>query len=158
MTLDERAQNARDTLFKRYDVLNALWLQAEEQLTAFHVPRPASYAYLEYDDPDSPLAMIHERLGLQKIRGKWRICHGLDYDVWPDREQWTPITECSAEIRVRAVRYVQDLRKAIVDDAERFIPQVEEAIHTLATTVGLSTSTESQDVLANHAKLNGHHS
>ena len=159
MTLDERAQNARDMLFERYDVLNAHWLQVEEQLTAFHIPRSVSYAYKKYPDPDGAEGgMIHKRLGLRKIRGKWRICYCLYYyDAFPDMEDWTPITECSAEIRVEAARHVEGLREAIVKSAESFISRVDKAISSLATAVGLPTSTESQGSLADRAKLNGQH-
>lgn len=102
--------------------------------------------------------MIHKHLGLRKIRGKWRICYCLYYyDAFPDREDWTPITECSAEIRVEAARHVEALREAIVKSAEGFISRVDKAISRLATTVGLTTSPESQDGLVERAKLNGHH-
>jgi len=40
LTLEERAESARAALFNRYDTLNALWLEAEEQLTQFHIPCP----------------------------------------------------------------------------------------------------------------------
>jgi hypothetical protein len=158
MTLEERAESARATLFDRYDALNALWLQAEEQLTRFHIPRPAYHSYDEYQDfGNPPGAMTSKCLSLQKVKGKWRICYGL-YDEWCDRDYgWTPITECSAQVRVEAARHVDKLREKVVKTAEDFIPRVDEAIQTLAATVGQLVSIESQDLLTERAKLNGHH-
>jgi len=158
MTLEERARKAREILFSRYDDLNVLWLQAEEQLTQLHVPCPVSHTYAKYQDQDDPNgALTCKCLGLQKVRGKWRICHSL-YEEWCDQHLgWIPITECSAETRVEAAKHLDDLRKAVVESAERFIPKVDEAINTLAKTVGFSANAQSRDLLAERAKLNGHH-
>lgn len=157
MTLDERAQIARDALFNRYDTLNALWLNAEEQLTQFHIPRPVYYTYDKYQDPNDELgALTCKRLGLRRIRGKWRICYEL-YEEWHDRELgWTPITECSADIRVEAAKHLDGLREAVVKFAEDFIPKVDEAVKVLADTLRQPISIESREVLAERAKLNGH--
>jgi hypothetical protein len=100
--------------------------------------------------------MIRECLGLQKIRGKWRICHGLDYDVFPDREHWTPITECSAQVRVEAAEHLDKLREAVVKSAENFISRVDEAIEALAEVVKHPVRVKNSDALADRAKLNGH--
>ena len=154
MTLEERARKARETLFNRYDQLNALWLQAEEQLTQLHIPCSVYYPYDKNHEPDG--ATIYKCLGLQKVKGKWRICHGI-YEEWCQPEPyWTPITECSAESRVEATKHLDGLRKAVVESAERFIPKVDEAINALAETLGLPASAQSQDLLAERAKLNGH--
>lgn len=150
--LEERVQTARDELFPRYDALNALWLKVEEQLTATHIPRPVVRAYSHALDPNgsSDSDEIHDCLGLQKIRGKWRICYSLFYDTNPIYEDWKPITECSAHIRVEAAKHVEVFRKAIVDSAESFIPHVDDAIDRLATFLGLATPPAHQDSQVNH--------
>ena len=157
MTLEERAESARETLFGRYDELNALWLQAEEQLTQFHIPRPVYHQFDEYQDPGNPPgAMTSKYLSLQKVKGKWRICYGL-CDDWCDHDYgWTPITECSAQVRVEAARHLEKLREKVVKSAEDFIPKVDEAIKTLAAAVGRTVNIESRDLLTERAKLNGH--
>jgi ribosomal protein L32 len=43
VTLNERAEKARTTLFSRYDQLNALWLQAEKELAKLHIPHPVCF-------------------------------------------------------------------------------------------------------------------
>ena len=157
MTLEERAESARETLFGRYDELNALWLQAEEQLTKFHIPCFVYCKYDEYQDPaDQPGFMTSKYLLLQKIKGKWRICYGL-VDDWDVDHGWTPITECSAHVRVEAARHLDKLREKVVKSAEDFIPKVDEAIKTLAAAVGRTVNIESRDLLSERAKLNGHH-
>lgn len=155
MTLNERAQNAHDELFVRYDKLNALWLEAEEQLTQLHIPRPVECIYHDYE-PDSrdPNFRIAECLGLQKIKGKWRICYGAyDLSSEPEPSDWTPITDCSASIRVEAAEHLPKLRKAVVESAEKFIPKVDSAIMQLAE--ALDQSANLNDLLAERAKLNG---
>ena len=156
MTLEERAKIARDSLFHQYDELNALWLQAEEQLTQFHIPRPVFYPYAHYHAPDNPPdALTSKYLALEKVKGKWRICAGL-YDEWCDRDYGcTPITECSAHIRVEAAKHLDKLRAKVVESAEDFIPKVDEAIKKLAAAVGRQAGVDSRDLGTKHAKLNG---
>jgi len=140
MTLAKRAETARASLFVRYDELNSLWTAAEEQLTKLHIPCAVRYCYLQYPEdsyrPDE--GYIEECLGLQKIKGKWRICHTVS--AWNDPEYyWTPITECSAETRVQAAKHLAGLRQAIVESAEGFIPKVDEAIDVLKAEVSNHT-------------------
>jgi hypothetical protein len=159
MTLTDRANQARDALFGRYDQLNALWLQAEEELTKAHIPRLVSCAYLKYEeDYQHPDSEVHHCLGIQKINGKWKICHAIycPYLADPCSEPtWTPITECSAEIRVLAAKHLPQLREAVVESAETFIPKVDEAINALREAIRPAPSDQIRSLLAERAKLNG---
>lgn len=153
MTLTKRAECARHELFRRYDHLNALWFQAEEELTKLHIPQPVSYVYASYDDdPYDGTTNVSLCLGLQKVKGKWRICHTEcpSYDG-PGPYDWTPITDCSAETRVRAAKYLPEFREAVVKSAEQFIPKVDEAIKAMQQAL----NTDIQQLLAERAKLNG---
>jgi hypothetical protein len=157
MTFSERAEDVRETLFARYDELNALWLEAEEQLTKLHIPQPVCYSYAKYDeDWRSPNeGWIEECLGLQKVKGKWRICHAA-YRPWCEPEaDWTPIIECSAQTRVEAARHLAGLRQAVVESAENFVPKVDDAIESLRGEIGKSPSDSFGALLAERAKLNG---
>jgi hypothetical protein len=158
MTLTDRANQARETLFGRYDQLNALWLQAEEQLAKLHIPRPVCHVYLSYEeDHERRESQVEYCLGLQKVKGKWTICHAIHYPFYghPDDEpEWIPITDCSAEVRVRAAKHLPQLREAVVKSAEDFIPKVDEAIHHLRTALNVPDE-HLQALLAERAKLNG---
>lgn len=136
MTLTERAENARKTLFGRYDQLNALWLRAEEELTRLHIPRSVEFCYQTYTNEDG--SYDEEYLGVQKNKGTWKICHGCS-DGSPVEvcSGWTPITDCSAETRVRAAKYLPQFREAVVNSAETFIPKVDEAISQLRSALNV---------------------
>jgi hypothetical protein len=155
MTLDQRAQNVRTQLFDRYDQLNALWQKAEERLTKNHIPRPVEHIYSEFDlvegDPNAGIGW--HCLGLQKIKGKWRICHGTYCYSQSGPDDWTPIVDCAAPIRVRTTKYLLDLEEAAMKSAETFVPVVDEAIKTLAKVLGHSDNLA--ELLAERAKLNG---
>lgn len=154
MTLTERAEHSRKELFRRYDELNTLWQQAEEELRRFHVPRDVRHVYHSYDlDPTQPGYRVCQLyLGLRKEKGKWRIFHGTWLDWGPeDPIDWTPITECSAEIRVKAAQHLPGLREAVVKSAEDFIPQVDAAIEAMKTAL----NTDINELLAERAKFNG---
>lgn len=160
MTLNERAQKARKALFNRYDQLNALWERAEEELTRLHIPHPIEFVYRHYEDDwrDPSGAQIAQCLGIQKIKGKWRICHGtyvMPHEPGPD--DWTPITDCSGDVRIEAARHLLALKQAIVEAAERFIPRADAAIAALAESLGLPPEMSSlAELIAERARLNGH--
>ncbi len=126
--LDKRAEIAEVALFQKYDELGALWLQAEKLLTARHIPHTISYLYYcpssQQEEEEDP---IGKSLGVAKIQGKWRICHG---EVRRDDAEtdWTPIADCSAYSRVRLARHLPKLREEIVAASERFVPKVDAAI------------------------------
>lgn len=155
-TLEARAKNARQSLFQRYDQLNALWEKAEEQITKFHIPRPVCYEYealcaFQYGEEEPYEGCC---LGVQKVKGKWRICHGTYYYCAPpgdDEPDWKPIIECSAEVRASAVEHLEGLREKVVESAEKFVPVVEEAIEKLRRFV----KDDVKELLAERAKLNG---
>jgi len=155
MTLDQRAEIARKELFARYDQLNALWIKAEERLTKYHIPHAVEFNYcsyrIDYNDPSA--GEMLDYLSLQKVKGKWRICFGSCYYLGPGPSEWTPIVDCSAEIRVNAAKYLPGLETAVVESAERFIPRVDSAIRALIH--ALAQPDNLAELLAERAKLNG---
>lgn len=155
MTIEQRAEKVRTDLFTRYDHLNALWQKAEEQLAKMHIPLPVEHKYGEYcEDWRDASTVIYECLGMQKFAGKWRICYGRYHLLSEDTpDEWTPICECSARVRVRAAKHIPGLREAIVKSAEAFVPTVDEAIQALSES--LDQPTDIQKLLAERAKLNG---
>jgi len=156
MTLDQRAEQARKVLFSRYDQLNDLWLRAEKELAKFHIPRAAEFCYQCYDDHGFEGELLREYLGVRKIKGKWRICLGSFRRETADEtsDQWTPITDCSAETRVWAVEYLPQLWEAVVKSAESFIPEVDEAIDKLRKALNVPDE-HLRALLAERAKMNG---
>ena len=156
MTLSQRAEKAREALFGRYDQLNSLWMRAQEELTKLHIPRPVSYSYRSYkEDYYDPSTQVDFCLGIQKIKGKWGICHAIDHPCDGDYDpEWTPIAECSVEVRVQAAKYVPQLKEAVVKSAETFIATVDEAIGELNNALSLPDE-HLQALLAERAKLNG---
>ncbi len=150
MTLNQRAQKAREELFNRYDALNALWLKAEEEITKLHIPHGVSYVY----NDDLNGCYPSDCLGVMKIKGKWRICHGSYLpSCEPEPDDWTPIVECSAVIRVEVVKHLPRLRQAVIEAAEKFIPRVDKAIKNLEKV--LAAQDDMAALLAERAKLNG---
>lgn len=153
-SLDARAEAAQQALFGRYDQLNALWTQGEEQLTRMHIPHSVSYDYSKWMSEDGPY-YEYAAIALVKIAGKWRICYGTFDDINPDRAVWTPIVECSAEVRIDAAKHLPKLREAVVEAAERFIPKVDKAIAELQAALSSEGEGDLKELLAERAKLNG---
>lgn len=131
MALSTRANAAQEKLFSLYDQLNALWMEAERQLTESHVPQIVKYKFGVYGGES-------EWLGLYKINGKWRICYDHADDTTGPWD-WFPIVECSADVRTRAAKHIAGLRQAVIESSERYIPVVEDAIATLSRAIEQSS-------------------
>ncbi len=133
-----RSHRAAEALGPLYNQLNQLWADAEARLKAMQVPR---YVWVVYNreelDPENEYSPIHcECLGLVKVRGEWRLCLGQfvddEFHQSPSAPHqpanWKPIADCSVEERVQAAPFVGELRAKIVDSAEHYISEVNEAI------------------------------
>lgn len=152
-SLEVRARAAQESLFQRYDQLNALWTLAEEQLTKFHVPHCVQFDYSDWPGADG--YSEYACLGLEKVNGKWRICHGYCTDMSPECDTWTPITECAATVRISAAKHLPKFREAVIAAAERFLPRVDKAIEELQAALSSEDEGNLQELLAERAKLNG---
>src|SRR5690349_2339548 len=116
--LAERAESVRKSLFQKYDKLNELWREAENQLLRMHIAKPVWVDYdLDLDDHDNPEYFFY--LGVGKHQGKWRIVHDrVHVSRMHGSFEQTLITDCSAQIRVRAVKGIAKLPEAIVASSE----------------------------------------
>lgn len=156
--LKARANRTRQVLFGKYDQLNALWAEAEKRIVQQHIPQTVYYCHKRlgqgplHEDP--PFLACY--IGLAKIKGEWRICVG---SVWEDHDEepdWTPITDCSIEVRVELAEHLAALQLAAVESAEKFVPKVDEAISRLSELLGVPADDEHlKELLAERAKLNG---
>lgn len=137
MTLDERNDDVNKALECRFSQLNAAFEAHEAKLKSMMVPKYVSVVYKSYPDDDQQPAGEYEfHLGMTKMRGTWRLCHGSSYESYiGDRDEgidWKPIVEASIEDRLRAADHIEKLREAIVKEKEKLVPDVEKAIATLA--------------------------
>jgi hypothetical protein len=138
MTLTDRAEAAQKALFGRYDRLNEKLKLAEGRLTSRHIPHVVGVVYrTQEDDCNNPgLAWDRYCIGLAKIKGEWRLCHGVTDDQdqnWPD---WKPLVDCSAEDRVNSAPHLAKLEAKLVEAAEKFVPKVDKALVELDKYLG----------------------
>jgi hypothetical protein len=119
----------------RYDVLNQLFVEAEQQLKALKPPHPVWVDYSHEFRDGQPTWW--ELLGLSKHQGKWRLCHAYDHEINDDGilTELKPVVECPLDVRVRAAKVVQLLKEQIVKSKEDYIRQVDDAIRLLTAFV-----------------------
>ena len=95
-------------------------------------PLPGSRVYYDFPEPsvhyDEDGNAWKQYLCLQKFKGEWRILYGASPINHSQGQESKPITDCSAEIRVEAVKYLPGLREAVIESAENFIEEVDSAI------------------------------
>jgi hypothetical protein len=139
MTLEEKNDEVNKVLEARFTQLNAALEAHEAKLKAMMVPKDTWILYASETDEDERSGQVHGEyqffIGMVKLRGTWRLCHGNCYQscTGPDEDfNWKPITEASIEDRLKASEHINELREAIVEEKEKLIPEVEKAIATLA--------------------------
>ncbi len=131
-TLKERDDFAKQALASRYEALNQAFLEAEARLRDLKPIRTVHHAYnhddsaTEHGGPSS-----WELLAIMKYNDKWRIVHGKDDDFNDEPAELKPISERPVEVRVRAAVEVPELYIKIIEEKEKYVPVVEEAIQTL---------------------------
>jgi hypothetical protein len=125
-------EEVKQSLFRMYDELSAYWQLAESRLRQYHIPRPVSICYLRDSADTIPPGdeCGVEYLGLRKVSGKWCICHCRHPEGDSDTH-WTPIRNCSADVRVAAARHFPGLLNAVIQSVENFGSLVAEAIQLL---------------------------
>ena len=135
--LTNQEQELIEHLSSRYDKLNALWKNAEEQLRQFMVPVEVEYCYRSYIDVEDPVALQHnvktdEFLGWVKWCGSWRLCFGIADDSCGAPPHWKPVTDCTIDRRMECIPHFAKLRKMVVEKAKATVPQLDTAIADLA--------------------------
>ena len=115
----------------RYDEIEALWKQAEEDLKRFRIPHAVQHCYFSDYDHGYP---EHHALWWTRHGKAWRIVHEIRTaysevdDKHPDECEWKPITECPLDLRLAMIAEFKNLRQKVVEAAEQAVPTLDEAI------------------------------
>lgn len=134
----EREQQIIEALKGRYDQIEALWEQAEEDLKQFRVPHRVEHCYYSDYDHGYP---FHQSLWWTRYGKGWRIVHEArtaysEIDEKHDDEcEWKPITECPLDLRLAMIAEFGNLRKKVVEAAEKAVPTLDEAISSFRKTL-----------------------
>lgn len=120
IALDQRNQVAIAKASPLYDRINSVWEKAEDFFRSQGILAPVSYCYT--GDHNS-----EQYLGLQKMSGKWRLCHGYFNNSDPDGTEWKLITDEPIERRVSLLKYIAELYEKLVESNEAVIPKLENA-------------------------------
>lgn len=111
------------------DKISKSWDDIEEFFRSQGILRGASIGYgTIYEDPLEESPVGQDLLGIQKVKGAWRICVGSDMYRRPDcSPNWKPIGEASTQLRIDLLEHVHALFAAMVKSNEEYIKEIEEA-------------------------------
>lgn len=127
--IETRLELANSSLSQLYTELNNRWWEVQHKLCAMLPPRECWSEYKVWGENGEYRAC----LGLIKFRGEWRICHGVYNNHEENRpDAWKPVHDCSVAERVELIAHIEKLRDAIVAEAEKSIPQVQDAVSKIA--------------------------
>ena len=119
-SLEQRNAKAINDAAPLYERINNAWAKAEEYIRDIGVLAPVEFCY----DEDEVQAF-----GVQKRKGKWRICVG-EYDN-NDNVEWTPISDCSLDLRVTMMAHVPSLIEKVVEENELAVPSLQKVAEHL---------------------------
>ena len=131
---DEREKQVIKALSGRYDELEALWEEAEKDLKRFRVPHEVHHRYKQFVETRNGLSWDYF-LGFLRYGKDWRICHCVFCDRCDDEFEWKPVVECTVDVRLETVPHFAELRKKVVEAAEKFVPKLEKAIASFRETL-----------------------
>ena len=123
---DEREQHVIKALKERYDEIEALWNDAEEDLKRFRVPHAVPCHYDSNHEGNCP---IYYSLWWMKYGKGWRIVHEERYaysefdDKREDECEWKPIIECPVALRTSMIAMFASLRPARTATARHAAPR-----------------------------------
>jgi hypothetical protein len=129
----DREEQVIKSLRERYDQIEALWTEAEEDLKRFRVPHRVEHRYYSDYEHGYP---EHHGLWWTRYGKGWRIVHEVRTaysevdDKRPDECEWKPITECPLDLRLAMIAEFENLRKKVIDAAEKAVPALDDAIYS----------------------------
>ena len=127
----------------RYDQLDALWQHAEEDLKRFRLHNVVTTAPFKsiplFEDRGCGDPHEYHVLGFLRCGKSWRICYGVSRDApdgGEDGPHWTPISDCSVDLRIEVIPVFEELRKTVVETAEQSVPKLDAALTKAQATGG----------------------
>lgn len=122
---NQETMSKANPLFNR---INQAWEKTERFFQEQGIFLPVSITYYDFYDRDGVPDGVYE-LGIHKIKGKWRICHGVYFHQDPSQmTEWTPINECNIELRVEMLKHVSSLFQKLVEANEAYVAEIEQAV------------------------------
>ncbi len=135
MSQNDRNEKVNEALEARLEQLNLVIEGKEKQFKSMMVARDTVLCFHSYEEENDGHGEYQHLLGMIKQKGGWRLCYAHHYENYchPDREvSWKPLVDCSIEARLRAAPHVEKLRDKIIEEKEKLMPELENAIKTLA--------------------------
>lgn len=129
MSFDEKNSHVSAALSTRLDQLNSAIDVMEAQFRKMGIVVECEVDYGRWpDDPAQPSYYTHAQIGMVKLQGQWRLCHGYMQEDRPDEVEWKPLRDASVQERIAAIRHVEKLREEIVRSKERLISRLDGVI------------------------------
>ncbi len=114
-----------------FDELNSAWDKIEKFFRTQGILQSAYYSYdvaVVWPNQNESQQVGEFLIGIQKLKGKWHICHGVLEYRDGEISGWTPVAECSTELRIELLDHVDKLFERLVEANEKYVPEIEQAV------------------------------
>lgn len=131
MTIEDKNKELNEVVSDRLKQLQAVIDEYEASLKKLLIPRDVWYTYKtqpDRDDQGQCIGSTAYMIGMTKIGGNWRLCHGIS-DQWGSGDfDSKPLVDTPIPLRIESVEHLEALRHEIVEKKKDLIPELEDAI------------------------------
>lgn len=132
MTIEDKNNELNEVVSDRLKQLQAVIEEYEASLRKLLIPRDVWHTYRTLDDEDDQGqctgSTTEYMIGMTKMGGNWRLCHGICENSGPGHFDSKPLVDTPIPLRIESVRHLDALRHEIVESKKGLIPEIEDAI------------------------------
>jgi hypothetical protein len=130
MTIEDKNDELNEVVSDRLKQLQVVIEEYEASLKKLLIPRDVWYTYRteDHEDEGQYAGSTEYMIGMTKIGGNWRLCHGI-IDHWgPGHLDSKPLVDTPIPLRIESIKHLEALRHEIVESKKGLIPEIEDAI------------------------------
>ncbi len=137
MTIEDKNKELNEVVSDRLKKLQVVIEQYEASLKKLLIPRDVWYTYRTEDHVDDQGQYngysTDYMIGMTKIAGNWRLCHGISDHCGPGHFDSKPLVDTPIPLRIESIKHLEALRHEIVESKKGLIPEIEDAIQGVKT-------------------------
>jgi hypothetical protein len=134
MSIEDKNNELNEVASDRLKQLQVVIEEYEASLKKLLILRDVWHTYRTQDHEDEQgqyTGSTDYMIGMTKVGGSWRLCHGI-FDQWgPGHFDSKPLVDTPIPLRFESVKHLEALRHEIVEKKKELIPEIEDAIRTV---------------------------
>ncbi|HTU26900.1 MAG TPA: hypothetical protein VMF30_15950, partial [Pirellulales bacterium] len=131
MGIEDKNKELNAVVSARLKKLQGAIEEYEASLRKLMIPRDVWHTYRSQDHEDDHgqcCGSTEYMIGMSKVGGNWRLCHGVSEQWGPGYFESKPLVDTPIPFRLEGIKHLEELRHEIVEKKKELIPEIEDAI------------------------------